>query len=255
MSLGHETLGSTPIGAGSPTPQAADPSEPIVTGVTVTPADAVIVGGQSLQFFANVSGANDPPQTVTWSTTHGTISETGQVTAPAAGPLDYYGIVTAVSTLDPFQKGEAMFMVPAAAVVAPPPVVLAPALRFARPVRDILKGSWRAANGGDLFGMIDELRDNPADFISTSAPTTAELALGPVIDPQSSKNHVVRYKAHAPGGGTLTVELRQGELTVASWFHDDLPADKERLFEQMLTAEQCDSITDYTDLRIKLVAA
>ena len=70
--------------------------------VTVTPNPVTVVTGQTQQFAAKVAGAIG--SAVTWSTSAGSISASGLLTAPAtAGTVT----VTATSTADPTQSGTA----------------------------------------------------------------------------------------------------------------------------------------------------
>lgn len=68
-----------------------------VTGVTVTPANAALVVGQTVQLSASVQGTNNPAQTVTWSSlTPGvaSVSAGGLVTALANGTAVVRGCST-----------------------------------------------------------------------------------------------------------------------------------------------------------------
>lgn len=251
MPLGSGTLGSTPIGASAY--EAAPPAPAAtVTGVTVSPATVALAAGATQQYSATVAGANNPSQGVSWATNLGSVNASGIVTAPAATSVLQTGTVTATSTLDPTKSGTATFTV-AAVVVTPPADAPALVERFARPVGDISKGAWQPSSGTDLFPMLDDMAINNSDYISAAGAATCELALAAVRDPGTSANQVVRYLAHAPAGGGLTVELRQGATLIAGWTHATLPA-TETIHEQALTTQQCDSITNYGDLRIKLVA-
>jgi outer membrane protein OmpA-like peptidoglycan-associated protein len=107
---------------------------PAVTDVTVIPGVITVPQGSTQQFNAQVTGTNNPPQTVTWEVTDAengtTISPNGLLTVganQAPGPLT----VTAASTVDTVMSGTAAVTVTAApppppAVVAPPPPVVAP---------------------------------------------------------------------------------------------------------------------------------
>ncbi|MEG2568756.1 MAG: Ig-like domain-containing protein, partial [Acinetobacter sp.] len=79
-----------------------------VTSVTVTPNTAKVEKGETQQFKATVTGANDPAQTVTWAVTGGksSISESGLLTV-AVGETAASLTVTATSTVDPNRSGTA----------------------------------------------------------------------------------------------------------------------------------------------------
>ena len=83
---------------------------PTVSGVTVNPATVGVNPGATQQFSASVAGANNPPQTVTWTVAGGaggtTISATGLLSVgvnQAIGTIT----VTATSTLDTSRSGSA----------------------------------------------------------------------------------------------------------------------------------------------------
>lgn len=122
--------------------------------------------------------------------------------------------------------------------------------RYARPLSDVSGGPWIASDGGSLA---DAVKQDDNITMSAAAPGTCEIKLGPVVDPQTSYGQVVRYKAGSSAGSGLTVRLKQGATVIASWSHSSLPA-AQTVFTQVLSAAQCDSITDYTNLRFEFEA-
>jgi len=97
-----------------------DPPEPTVTGITVNPATANVVRGQSQDFTATVSGTNDPPQTVWWSLIGG-VSGTS---ISAAGRLTVAHNETATSlTIRATSTHGARIGTATVTVTAPPPPV------------------------------------------------------------------------------------------------------------------------------------
>jgi uncharacterized repeat protein (TIGR02543 family) len=89
---------------GCPSPNGGEVNTPVVTGVTVTPADATLQQGGSEQFSATVEGQNNPSQAVTWrvedNESEGTaISEEGLLTV-AGNEAATALTVRAVSTAD-----------------------------------------------------------------------------------------------------------------------------------------------------------
>lgn len=251
MPLGFGTLSSAPIGASADT--SAPAVQPVVTGVTVNPATATLIGGGAQFYDATVEGTDNPSQAVTWETTLGSMTSGGLLTAPVAAAEEQAGTVTAASTLDPNVKGTATFTVPAAIVVVDPPEdppTPDDAPRYARPARDVSKGAWQASSGANLYAALDESLLDLTDYMTASTAATCEIGLGPVADPGTSSGQVVRYEAHAPDGGNLTVTLKQGSAVIASRYHAALPV-LATVHELVLTPEQCDSITDYRDLRVE----
>lgn len=222
--------------------------ESAVTGVTVDQANLVVGGGDSITYTATVDGTGNPSPIVTWAATIGTIDQfTGAFTAPDATLLEQTGLITARSVQDPNRTGTTLVTVAAGS----PQTIAAP--RYARPASDVSQGAWSASSGSDLYAMVDEVTSSGSDYIVATTTTTCRMKLGPVLDPHTSANQAVRYQAWAPGGGSLTVRLLQGDIVIATRTHASLP-DVETIDKLSLSAAECDAITDYTDLYIELVA-
>lgn len=134
--------------------------------------------------------------------------------------------------------------------------------QFARPVTpDISTGGWTPT---PIFDEIDDVTpdDGTTEVLSADDPSsdTMEVSLSAVTDPTSSANHVVRFRhQHTTTGGgsaptmTLDVSLYQGTTLIATtqvaptkttWITDTIA----------LSGGEADSITDYSDLRIRFVA-
>lgn len=243
MAFGNRIFAGAQFGTGTNAQQGTVPVPiPTVTSVVVGPKGATILGGQTLQFYAQVFGENNPAQTGTWKTTLGTISSTGLVTAPASDLDDQVGTVTFTSDVDPSFSDSVTFAVPRIAVE--------PGRRYARPIRDLANSGWRPSSGETLAPM---LAGRDSDYIEATGPASSDIALSPVIPPNPNRSQAVRYQAYSPSGDGLAMELRQGDVLIARWEHDVLPP-VPTIYEQYLTTEQCDSITDYADLRIRPVA-
>lgn len=129
------------------------------------------------------------------------------------------------------------------------PVVTA---QYARPTSDVSAGTWTASSGSDLFAMLDETTANDTDYIVTTGTSTCEVALGTLTDPSSSSGHIVRYRIAADSGG-ITVRLRQGTTTIATWTHASAPTSL-TTYAQTLAGGEADAITDYTTLRLQFEA-
>ena len=126
------------------------------------------------------------------------------------------------------------------------------AAQFARPTADSSTGTWTASTGSDLFAMLDETTADDGDYIITSGTSTCEVALTSLSDPASSADHIVRYRISATSGG-ITVRLRQGTTTIATWTHATAPTSL-TTYTQTLTGGEADSITDYTALKLQFEA-
>jgi hypothetical protein len=125
-------------------------------------------------------------------------------------------------------------------------------VQYARPTSDVTAGTWTASTGSDLYAMIDETVASDSDYIVTTGASTCEVALGSLSDPSSSTGHKVRYRLSATSGG-ITVRLRQGTTTIATWTHAPAPTSL-TTYEQTLTGGEADSITNYAALKLQFEA-
>ncbi len=103
-----------------------------------------------------------------------------------------------------------------------------------------------------LFDKVDEpTTPDDADYIYSLAPgDVAELKFGPVDDPTSSDDHIVRIEAWSPTGardlqvdvycGATLITTRTLSLTTTS-----------ALYEIELTGAEADAITNYSNVRVR----
>lgn len=89
-----------------------------VTGVTVSPSTATVSGSATQTFTATVAGTGSPSQSVTWSTSAGSITAGGVLTAPAATGSVQTVTVTATSVQDGAYAGTSTVTVPVTVTVA-----------------------------------------------------------------------------------------------------------------------------------------
>jgi hypothetical protein len=128
--------------------------------------------------------------------------------------------------------------------------------RIARPDRDIDNpGAWSPT---PLWIFLD---DNQGDVVSASICCRQEksftVGLSDVPDPQTSASHVIRARARISTSSSVSdffrVELMQGAVRKATTtFWTDL-SNTTREFAYTLTGAEADAITDYTDLRLRVV--
>lgn len=136
---------------------------------------------------------------------------------------------------------------------AGPVVVLPVIVQKLAPVSDVSAGSWTPSSGTDLYAMLDETAASDTDYIAATSATTCTLALASGSDPASSTGHILRYRL-PPGSGTVSVALKQGTTTIASWGPHTLTGAAQD-FAQTLTGGEADSITDYSALRVEFTSA
>jgi hypothetical protein len=141
--------------------------------------------------------------------------------------------------------------------------------QYGRPSADTLNEGWTEDDGTNttLFDQIDEASADDADYVQSAlAPSNDPYVFKPsgVEDPQSSTGHIVRYRygKSAAGGAQIdiTVQLRQGYVSeaspgtlIAQWTHTNV-SESWTTAAQTLSAGEANSITDYTDLYIRIVA-
>ena len=141
--------------------------------------------------------------------------------------------------------------------------------QFARPDSDISNaGAWGAnPSDGILFDKLDEsVADDTTTTIgspnppATSPGSSCELGLSAVPDPRASSGHTLRVRWRKPQAGVridLQLELLQGgaslstpvlitvtDIADTTWTDSSL----------VLSSAQCDAITDYADLSVRLTA-
>lgn len=92
------------------------PGKPSVTSVTVSPGNATVAAGQSVQLSANVVTTNFAPKSVTWTvdSDYATVDNSGKVTVLSTAPASTSITVTATSTYDTSKKGTATVSTPTA---------------------------------------------------------------------------------------------------------------------------------------------
>lgn len=119
----------------------------------------------------------------------------------------------------------------------------------------------------DMYLEIDETSPSDVDFIKSPVAPAADVyvtALSTLEDPQSSSGHTVRYRYQKDSSGgaqiDLTVQLRQGyvnEGTPGTLIHSEAVTNIANGWTTgsfTLSAGEADSITDYTDLFLRIVA-
>ena len=139
--------------------------------------------------------------------------------------------------------------------------------QFGRPSTDTTRDNWEEDDGTttDIWDQIDEVVRDDADYIRTQLTPTTDVyvtKLTTLEDPVSSANHVVRYAyGKSTAGGDqidIVVQLRQGYTNegamgtlIAAQTHTDVAvAWVAGTFT--LSGAEADSITDYTDLYIRI---
>lgn len=127
------------------------------------------------------------------------------------------------------------------------------AVQVARPVADLSNTGWVPSSGADLHPMIGEtVRDDVTHIAATVVGALCEVDLADLADPAVSTGHLPTLVLSAPGGGGVTIRLRQGTTTIATWTY--YPGATPTEYTPTLSGAEADSITDYTALRLQFEA-
>lgn len=125
---------------------------------------------------------------------------------------------------------------------------------FVRPDADVTDGTWLGQDGGSsLFSYIDEVTIDDADYIKSAGGGTAcTIGLGDFgFTPAADATVKLHVRARvASGSGTIIYELLQGAISKASGA--TVVFDFFGVLEIVLSPAEIASITDWTDLRVRL---
>lgn len=131
-------------------------------------------------------------------------------------------------------------------------------VQIAKPDSDVSAGLWEPIGGETtLFEAVNGATDS--DYIEAldGENTTCELGLGSLTDPAVSTGHILRVRLQGTGSGgpeRLMIQLFEGATQrAASPNLTSRGAWDTQTYT--LTAGEADSITDYTNLSIKLVSS
>jgi hypothetical protein len=125
-------------------------------------------------------------------------------------------------------------------------------LSYLRPAFDITTGSWSPSTGTTLYGVLDEVTADDADYIQASTATGCEVKLSAGSTPTSRDNHTIKYRLLA-GSGNIAVVLKCGSTTIKSWNH--VLTGSAQDFSQALSNAEATNITDYSDLRVTFTSS
>lgn len=118
-----------------------------------------------------------------------------------------------------------------------------------RPTSDISAGSWTPSTGATLYGVIDETTANDTDYISTTTSSTCEVRFEAGGDPVSSVGHIIRFRAKALT--SLTAYLYQNTTLISTFVATGISNTVYQDFTWTLSESEANSITDYTNLRVR----
>jgi len=131
--------------------------------------------------------------------------------------------------------------------------------QFSYAVADVASGLWNPSVSGLLYPMIDEIIYDDSDYIySPYSPnnTYCEVLLSGLVDPITPSGHIVSYRFRdypVSGQSSVTVGLYQGGSLISSYTHASVASGFQYGGFALSNAE-ADSITDYTNLRLRFTA-
>ena len=126
--------------------------------------------------------------------------------------------------------------------------------QYGRPISDISTGNWSTT---PLWSDLDDNSD--ADYITSGknpvADTFENALTSTLSDPLSSSGHIVRARLYCSkaSNGTATVYVYRGTTLIATYAIPGNLATAFTTYSYTLTGTETDNITDYTDLRIRVV--
>lgn len=131
------------------------------------------------------------------------------------------------------------------------------------PNSDVSIATWtdEAAGTTNIYQSIDESTASDTDYISGNNNTndTCEIGLSTITDPAQSTGHVIsyRYRKDSAGGNArdLQVHLYQGATLIGSGTAHTGISDTWTDGTFTLSAGEADTITDYSDLRLRFTAS
>ena len=132
----------------------------------------------------------------------------------------------------------------------------------ARPVDpDISVGAtWEASSGKNdpLWPMVDEASPIDTDYLDSGRTGgTSELTLSAVTDPNSSLNHILRFRIQKTGNDPATGELQlwQGGSQIGTTGTQGAVNGSWTTLTYTLSGAEADAITDYSVLSFRIISA
>lgn len=180
-------------------------------------------------------------------------SQTGQINARFAG--------AGAISIDAFKTGAVTYSAEARFVGAGAIFshVITTKTRYLRPDADDAVGGWlNESDSTPLYPSVDEAEPAiDSDYIKSSVNPVADICRfrlpAPALALAMPAAVRLRFKRDSADAINLTMRLKQGGTTIATWVDSDIPADFVTIAHSLLQAE-FDAITDSNDLFIELQA-
>lgn len=136
-------------------------------------------------------------------------------------------------------------------------LVFYPSLQYASPNSDVSAGNWTTA---PLYDKIDENLPSDSDYISSGynpSADTCEFRLSNIEEPVDKSLTRIRFRTSktGPSTKTLTISLYQGSTLIKEEVLSSLSNDTFQEGVISLNSTETASITNWSDLRIRLSAS
>jgi hypothetical protein len=122
---------------------------------------------------------------------------------------------------------------------------------------DVSTGNWTPSSGVTLYGVLDEITPSDADYARSGLNPSSDLMevkFAGVVPPVDTSNFVVSYRIKCDANQYSSVFLFQpGPGLIQQWFHWPGPTSWTQ-FDQTVDPANVALITDFSDLRLKVMA-
>jgi len=123
---------------------------------------------------------------------------------------------------------------------------------------NVTTGGWTTSTGtGTLASMLDEgATPDDSDYIQSSLNPVGDVCEFPyfgVLPPSSTSGQSVPYRIKGDASTNMSVSLVCGTTIIKTWTHNPAPTSF-TTFNQPLTSTEAATITDYTNLRMRVTA-
>lgn len=129
-------------------------------------------------------------------------------------------------------------------------------VQTAKPTATV-SNNWTVTGAASAHAALESASDS--SLIETPTVNDAcRVNIGTLTDPEVGTGHVIRFRGQATGSGgkeRVQVKLFEGTTERAASGNIEVLRGSFNAFSYTLTELEADSITDYTDLRIEVIAA
>lgn len=123
-----------------------------------------------------------------------------------------------------------------------------------RPDSTITSVNWAAVGAATHHECVDDvIADDATTYVASGVGTSSLImTLGAGVDPSSNVDHTIHIRLKAVSATPLVVSLLEGASTTRANFFIPTVDTSWTDYSYTLSGVEADSITDYSDLRIRL---